>query len=124
VASLVTGIANETEETAGGIDSAYRHATEGAETVASLNRTFARIVEMVIEVDGRVEKIAQAANHEVDAATAANDTMRQVAMSAKESSKGAEQVVAATGELLETARTLEAMVEEFHLTDLPQEYAA
>ncbi|MGD0940364.1 MAG: methyl-accepting chemotaxis protein [Terracidiphilus sp.] len=124
VATLVTGIANETEETAGGIDSAYRHATEGAETVASLNRTFARIVEMVIEVDGRVEKIAQAANHEADAATAANDTMRQVALNAKESSKGAEQVVAATGELLGTAKTLEGMVEGFHLTDLPQDHAA
>jgi methyl-accepting chemotaxis protein len=36
VATLVTGIANETEETAEGIDSACRHATEGAETVASL----------------------------------------------------------------------------------------
>ncbi|MGD0097999.1 MAG: methyl-accepting chemotaxis protein [Terracidiphilus sp.] len=123
VADLVTGIANQTEETAGGIDCAYQHAIEGAETVASLNRTFAHIVEMVVEVDGRVAQIAQAANHEADAATAANDTMRQVATTAKESSRGAEQVVAATGELLGTARTLENMVEEFHLAELPQDYA-
>lgn len=123
VATLVTGIASETEETAAGINSVYRHATEGAETVASLNRTFARIVEMVIEVDARVEKIAQAANQETDAATAANDTMHRVAASAKESARGAKQVVAATGELLGTARTLESMVEQFHLTDLPSDYA-
>jgi methyl-accepting chemotaxis protein len=124
VSTLVTGIASQTEETAEGIDSAYRHATEGADTVASLNSTFARIVEMVIEVDGRVEQIAQSANHEADAATAANDTMHRVAMSAKESSKGAERIVAATGELLGTARTLEGVVEGFHLTDLPQDHAA
>ncbi|MGA2887949.1 MAG: methyl-accepting chemotaxis protein [Terracidiphilus sp.] len=124
VATLVSGIASETEQTASGIDSACRHATEGAETVASLNSTFERIVEMVIEVDGRVEKIAQAANHEAAAATAVSDTMHRVATNAKESARGAEQVVAAAGELLGTARTLEGMVEQFHLTDLPQDYAA
>lgn len=123
VGSLVSGIASETELTASGIGSAQRHAAEGAETVASLSSTFERIVEMVIEVDGRVEKIAQAANHEAAAATAVSSTMHQVATSAKESASGAEQVVAAAGELLNTAKSLEGMVEQFHLTELPQDYA-
>ena len=47
--------------------------------------------------------------------------MRNVATSSQESAGGAEQVVAATGELLETARTLESMVEQFHLIELPED---
>jgi methyl-accepting chemotaxis protein len=100
------------------------HATQGAETVASLNSTFDRIVEMVVEVDGRVDQIAQAANHEAEAATAVSDTIQHVATSARESANGAEQVVAATGELLGTAKTLEGMVEQFHLIALPEDYSS
>jgi methyl-accepting chemotaxis protein len=124
VAALIGGITNETEQTASDVDSACKRAAEGAENVASLNSTFERIVEMVIEVDGRLDQIAQAANHETDAANSVSETIHQVATSAKESSRGAEQVVAATTELLGTAKTLEGMVEQFHLTDLPQDYAA
>ncbi len=124
VAALVSGIANETEETASGIDSACRKATEGAEIVASLNSTFERIVEMVIEVDGRVDQIAQAAHHETNSANAVSETIHHVATSAKETESGAEQVMAVTGELLDTAKTLEGIVEQFHLVDLPQDRAA
>jgi methyl-accepting chemotaxis protein len=124
VAALIGGITNETEQTASDVDSACKRAAEGAQNVACLNTTFERIVEMVIEVDGRVDQIAQAANHETDAANSVSETIHQVATSAKESSRGAEQVVAATTELLGTAKTLEGMVEQFHLTDLPQDYAA
>jgi methyl-accepting chemotaxis protein len=124
VSALVGGIASATEETANGINSACLHAAQGAETVASLNKTFDRIVEMVVEVDGRVEKISEAADHEASAATAVSDTMYQVASSARESASGAERVVAASGELLGTARSLEGMVEQFQLIDLPQDYAA
>ncbi len=121
---LVSGIAEETELTATGIDSACRHALEGAQTVASLNSTFDRIVGMVVEVDGQVDKIAQAANHEVDAAATVSETIRQVAASSQETSTGAQQVMAATRELMGTAETLEGMVEQFHLTELPQDRAA
>jgi methyl-accepting chemotaxis protein len=124
VGDLIGGIANETDLTAAGIDSASRRAIEGAEIVASLNSTFDRIVEMVVEVDGRVEQIAEAANHEVEAANAVSSTMRSVASSALESSGGAEQAVAASKQLLGTAKMLEAMVEQFHLVDLPQDRAA
>lgn len=124
VSALVSGIGNETEQTASGIDSASRCATEGAEAVISLNNTFARIVEMVIDVDGKVDQIAQAANHETAAANSVSETIQQVATSARGSSSGAEQVVAATTELLCNAKTLEGMVDEFHLIDLPQDYAA
>jgi methyl-accepting chemotaxis protein len=124
VADLISGIASETELTAAGIDSAYRRAVAGAGIVASLNTTFDRIVEMVVEVDSRVERIAEAANHEVGAATAVSNTMRTVASSARESSGGAEQAVAASEQLLGTAKMLEAMVEQFHLVALPQDRAA
>ena len=124
VSTLVNGIADDTEATAGGIDSARKHAEEGAETVASLKTTFERIVEIVIEVDSRVHQIAEAANRESGVATSVCDTMHQVAVSAKQSASGAEEVVAATGELLVTARSLESMVEQFHLKDLPQDFAA
>lgn len=124
VADLVSGIVNETAQTASGIDSACRNATQGAETVASLHTTFDRIVELVIEVDGRVEQIAEAAKSEAATATDVSNNMRHVATSAKESASGAERVVAATGELLGTARSLEGMVEQFRLVDLPQDQAA
>lgn len=124
VGGLVSGIAAETEQTAAGIDSACLQAEKGAETVASLKGTFERIVEMVVEVDGRVEQIASSANQEAAAASSVSETMHQVASSSKESAKGIEQVVGATGELLDTARNLEGMVEQFHLMELPQDYAA
>ncbi len=124
VSTLVSGIANETELTASGIASACSHATEGAQTVASLNSTFDRIVAMVVEMDGRVEQIAQAAHREAAAATAVTGTMHRVAESARESAAGAGQVVAASGELAGTAKALEGMVEQFHLIALPQDCAA
>ncbi len=124
VAALISGIEDETEQTASGINSARRRAAEGAETVASLNRTFERIVEMVVEVDGRVDQIAQAANQETDSANAVSETIHRVATSAKETESGAQQVMAASGELTVTAKTLEGMVEQFHLIALPQDYAA
>jgi len=124
VAGLVSGIADETRKTAVGIDSACAHATDGADVVANLNSTFDRIAKLVIEVDGRVEEIAQAASREATAATAVSGTMREVAASAESSATGAEQVVSATGELLETAHVLEALVQQFKLIELPQDAAA
>jgi methyl-accepting chemotaxis protein len=123
VADLIGGITVETELTAAGIGAASRHATEGTRIISSLNSTFDRIVEMVVEVDGRVAKIAQAADHEVAAATGVSETMRSVALSAQESSSGAEQAVAASEQLLGTARMLESMVEQFHLVALAQDNA-
>jgi methyl-accepting chemotaxis protein len=50
--------------------------------------------------------------------------MRNVATSSQECAGGVEQVLTATGELLETARSLESMVEQFHLMALPEVRAA
>jgi len=79
---------------------------------------------LVVEVDGRVEQIADAANHEVVAANTVSDTIRTFALSAHENSGGAEQAVAASEQLLDTAQMLESMVEQFHLTALPQDQAS
>jgi methyl-accepting chemotaxis protein len=124
VATLISGIAHETEQAASGITSACKMAAEGAETVASLKSTFDRIVDMVIEMDGRVDQIAQAANRETQTANSVSETIQHVAASARETAAGAEQVMAATGELHGTARTLEGMVEQFQLIELPEDYAA
>jgi methyl-accepting chemotaxis protein len=124
VAELVSGIGEQTAQTANGIESACRLAAEGAESVARLNNTFDRIVELVVEVDGRVEQIAEGARHEADAATSVSGNMRRVADSARESASGAEHVVAATGQLLSTANSLDRLVQQFHLTALPQDITA
>jgi methyl-accepting chemotaxis protein len=71
-----------------------------------------------------VEQIAQAAHQEAAAAERASGAMHKVATTSQESAGGAEQVVTATGELLDTARTLESMVEQFHLMELPEDLAA
>jgi len=124
VAELVHGIKDQTTQTAAGIRSACDRATSGAETVASLSSTFHEIAGLVIEVDSRVEQIAQAAHQEAAAAERASGAMHKVATTSQESAGGAEQVVTATGELLDTARTLESMVEQFHLMELPEDRAA
>ena len=124
VADLVRGIKDETAETVAGICSACDRATDGAHTVASLSSTFQEIANLVIEVESRVSQIAQAARQEAAAAEAASDAMHTLATTSQESAGGAEQVVAATGELLETARTLESTVEQFHLMELPEDRAA
>jgi len=124
VADLIGGISSETALTAAGINKASQRATAGAAIVSSLTSTFDRIVELVVEVDGRVEQIADAANHEVVAANTVSDTIRTFALSAHENSGGAEQAVAASEQLLDTAQMLESMVEQFHLTALPQDQAS
>lgn len=124
VADLVHGIKDQTAQTAEGVRSARDRAASGAETVSSLSSTFQEIAGLVIEVDRRVEQIALSAHQEAAAAEAASGTMHQVAATSEESADGAEQVVTATGELLATARTLESMVEQFHLMELPQDRAA
>jgi methyl-accepting chemotaxis protein len=124
VAELVRGVKDETAHSAAGIRSACDRAAGGAETMACLSSTFQEIAGLAIEVEGRVVQIAQAAHQEAAAAEAASRAMRTVATSSHESAGGAEQVVAATGELLATARTLESMVEQFHLMELPEDRAA
>lgn len=124
VAELVHGINDETAQTAAGIRSACGRAASGADTVASLSSTFHEISALATEVDSRVDQIAQAAHREASAAAAASSAMHTVAVTSHESAGGAQQVVAATGELLDTARSLESMVEQFHLVELPEDRAA
>jgi len=124
VADLVHGIKDQTAEAAEGIRSACGRATGGADTMASLSSTFQEIAGLAIEVESRVEQIAQAAHQEEEAAEAASSAIHEVATTSQESAGGAEQVVTATGELLATAHTLESMVEQFHLMELPEDRAA
>jgi len=124
VASLVSGIEEETGLASTGILAARTHAAKGAEAVSGLGSAFERIASLVIEVDGRMAQIAQAAQHESAAANAVSETMHQVALSTKESASSAGVVVTTTSELLGTAHSLEHMVQQFQLQDLPQDYAA
>lgn len=124
VADLVRGIEEETGLVASSISAACSHATEGADAVSSLHSKFEEITHLVSEVDSQIGRIAQAANEEAASANAVNDTMQDVAASARESAKGAEQVVAASGELLNIANTLEDAVHRFHIEALPQDRAA
>ena len=89
VSSLVSGIAQETEQAAHGIEVASARATKGAATISGLSNTFERIVALVVEVD--------------------------VAARAQESATGAGQVVAAAEELLGTANSLEGLVQQFDI---------
>ena len=121
VASLVSGIAEETDQAAHGIEAASTRAIEGTATISGLSNTFERIVALVVEVDGRVDKIAQAAREEASTATVVSETMGKMAARAQESAAGAEQVVATAKELLGTASSLEGLVEQFDMHSLPQD---
>jgi len=121
VSSLVKGIAEETEQAADGIEAASARATQGAATISGLSNTFERIVALVVEVDGRVGEIAQAAREEAATATMVSETMSKVAARAQESATGAEQVVAAAEELLGTANILEGLVQQFDIRKLPED---
>jgi methyl-accepting chemotaxis protein len=123
VADLVSGIEREMAEAADEIQAACTHANAGAETVSGLSTTFERISELVIEVDGRVERVAQAAREEAAAANAVKATIDKVASSAEQSASGAQMVVAATGELLQTANTLEDLVRQFQLATEASDHA-
>lgn len=124
VASLVSGIKNETAQTADGIRAACERAAEGAEAVSRLNATFKEIAELVVEVNSRVNKIADAARQETTAAESVRNTMRDVAAISQENAGGAEQIMAATGKLQETANVLQEMVQEFELKELPEDVEA
>jgi methyl-accepting chemotaxis protein len=115
VSAMVSGIAEETDAAAHGIETACTRAVQGAEAISGLSSTFEQIAALVIEVDGRVGQIAQAARDEAEAATGVSQTMQRVAANAGESASGAEQVVAASGDLLETAHSLEALVQQFDM---------
>jgi methyl-accepting chemotaxis protein len=124
VVGLVNGIKAETCEAAAGIRTACADAQKGAEAVAGLNRSFEQISKLVVEVDGRIEQIAEAARHEASAATELSEKMRVVASSARESARGAEQVVDASDQLSGIAGELETLVERFEMRDLRQDCAA
>jgi methyl-accepting chemotaxis protein len=122
VSALVSGIEEETGHASRGILSACAQAAQGAEAIFSLNTTFERIATLVIEVDSRMAQIASASHDEATIAGEVGKTMRNVADSARESVGGAEMVVAKAGELLQTAHTLEGLVEQFHLREIQKEY--
>lgn len=124
VTSLVSGIKEETGLVAEGIQSVCACATQGADAVSGLRGTFEDISRLVVEVDQQIERIAQAANGEVDSAQGISTAMESVASSAKESAVGAEHIVAASSELLAIANSLEDVVQQFHIISLPQDRAA
>ncbi|MGD0800571.1 MAG: Cache 3/Cache 2 fusion domain-containing protein [Terracidiphilus sp.] len=117
VADLVSGIEEETGQVASGILNASEHAARSAEAVSSLSSTFDSIEKIVVEVQERVEQIAKDAHHEAVAARQVSDSMRQMAANAKDNASGTEQVLAAAGELLSTAGTLDGLVQQFQLSE-------
>ncbi len=124
VSELVGGIEQETGIAVSGILSAHQQADQSARAVSTLSGTFGQISKMVYEVEQRVGQIAEAAHQEAVRARDVSETMRAMEASAKDNSQGTELVLAATGQLLETANTLEGMVRQFQLRDLPQDYSA
>jgi methyl-accepting chemotaxis protein len=122
VSALVSGIAEETGQAAQGIQTACARASEGAETIAGLSSTFERITQLVVEVNSRVGRIAQDAREESAAANSVSETMFKVANSAQQSANGAGIVVTASGDLLSTASTLEGLVRQFALREIPQDH--
>ena len=124
VAELVNGIEKQTGDAVSGILDACQQANQSAEAVSTLSGTFSQISKMVYEVEQRVGQIAQAAHQEATQAQAVSQTMRAMEASAKDNASGTEQVLAATSQLLESAHTLEGMVQQFQLRELPQDYAA
>jgi methyl-accepting chemotaxis protein len=124
VADLVSGIELEANQAAVGIFAACERANDGAQLVAQLNATFDRIAGLVIEVNARVEEIAQAASRESSATLAVTSTIGEVAAAAISSADGAGRVVEAMRELQGTAHGLEGLVREFQLRELPHEAAS
>jgi len=124
VADLVSGIEQETSDAVSGILNASQQATQSAQALSSLGGTFGQISRMVQEVEQRVGQIDQAAHQEALQAQAVSETMCAMEASAKDNAQGTEQVLAATGQLLETANTLESMMQQFQLRELPQDCAA
>jgi len=124
VARLVSGVKNETAGAASEIRTACDRALESASTVSSLSSTFDHITGVTIEVDGQVEKIAVAARQVAEAAEGVRNVMNELAASSQRNSDGAVEIVAASGKLLETASSLESMVDTFDLRELPQDRAA
>jgi methyl-accepting chemotaxis protein len=123
VAELVGGIERETAQTTEGINESCTHAAEGAAAVAGLSATFEQITAMIVEVDSRMGRIAQSVRAEVASANTVSQTIRNVAESARVTTSEAEQVVAATSDLLQTANLLEGLVQQFQLCHLPQDSA-
>jgi methyl-accepting chemotaxis protein len=123
VGGLISGIEQETGLASSDILAACAHASHGAEAVAGMGNTFERIAELVIEVDQRMEQIAHATYEENTAVTSLHETVRKVAACAKHSSEETEMVVAAAGELLGTAHSLECLVRQFELHELPEDFA-
>lgn len=124
VATLVSGIEEETGLASSGIMTACDHAAKGAEAITGLNSTFDQIAALVIEVDGRMSAISQNARHEASSAQQVSNTMRAMAEGTKESADGAQVVVGAADELLATANTLDGLVQQFDLREMPQDYAS
>lgn len=122
VSDLVSGIEQETDMASNVILAACDHAAKGAEAVSSLNKTFEHISSLVIEVDGRMSQIAQAAHEDSSTANVVSTSMHRMAESSKQSASGAEVVVATSGELMATAQALESLVQQFKLRDLAEDH--
>jgi methyl-accepting chemotaxis protein len=118
VASLVSGIGEETGMASQGILDACRHAGESAEAVQALRSTFERIAALVIDVERQMEQIAGSAHDQSATAESVSDNIQRMAQNARESARGAEQIVHATNELESTAHRLAELVHEFNLHEI------
>jgi methyl-accepting chemotaxis protein len=123
VADLVSGIEQETSHASRGILTACEHAGHSAKAVSALSDTFSHIAAMVIEVEQRMEQIAKAGHQEAVAANSVSSSMHAMATSADRSASESEEVLNATSELQFTANTLESLVHQFQLRELPQDVA-
>jgi len=118
VATLVSGIEEETGKAAQGILDACQHAGSSAEAIRALHSTFDHIATLVIEVEKQMEEIARFAHDQSSSADEVSHSMQQVALTSQESLRGAEQVVAATGDLEDTAQRLDKIVHDFDLREI------
>lgn len=124
VSELVRGIEEETGLVAADIENACARANEGAEAVFSLSSRFDEIARLASEVDREMGRLAESAMAEAASANQVSLTMHDVAQSAQDSAHGAQQVVAASGELEQIASALEGAVHLFQIVEIPQDRAA
>jgi len=95
-----------------------------AEAVFGLSSRFEEIARLASDVEREMGRLADAAQSEAASACQVSATMQDVAESALCSAQGAEQVVAASGELAKIAHALEGAVQRFQIVDVAEDRAA
>ena len=117
ISATIHSIQDETRQTIEVMDGSRAAVDSGLEETAKARRSLDEIIEASRQVEHQIQLIASAATEQTAASGEISESAGRISQLAAQSTQGAEEAVAALGDLARLASDLDSMIRQFQLDD-------